>query len=153
MVDLSRTVCNDFISMYRFIHISFRIGPDFIHISDESLSAHFLSGDEQGFLRRIIFLNGLKRSADTKDIPFQTRNIGTVTGSEDVRHPVFITDDTFLRVDLYNPQMHQLIDERSSAAVQTNDSKLSHVNNCHNLPRPFRSQPERLPLSSLPPVL
>ena len=152
MVDLSRTVCNDFIGMYRFIHISFRIGPDFIHISDESLSAHFLSGDEQGFLRRIIFLNGLKRSADTKDIPFQTRNIGTVTGSENIGHPVFIADDTFLGIDLYNAQMHQFIDEGGSAAVQTNDSKLPHLNNCHTFPRPFRSPPLRPLLFSGMPV-
>ena len=152
-IDLVLTIGNIFVSENRFIRIHFRFRLCGIQKCGKFAAPHFLSGNEQRFFCCIILPDRLKRSADTDNIRLQTRNIGTVTGSENVGHPVFIADYAFLRVDLYNAQMHQFMNERISAAVQTNDSKLPHLNNCHTFPRPFRSPPERLPLSFPLPAL
>ena len=139
-VDFTLSVCDIFIGEDSFVHIHFRICFCGIHMCSESTAFHCFSGTEQRFFRCIVFVYRFQGSIDAGNIGFQTRNIGTVTGSENIRHPFLIIDYAFLGIDFHNPQMHQFMQEGRAAAIQTNDSQLSHLNNCHTFPQPFRLQ-------------
>ena len=137
-VDFRPCVSNLFVGFYRMVHIHFCCCFGSIHVVNKNITLDFFSGVDQWFLAGIIPVDGVQCDTDTGNIRFQTGNVRTVTGTENIRHPFFVVYDAFLRIDFHNAQTHQFMQKWGTAAVQTDDSQFLHISYCHKYPQPFR---------------